>query len=412
MAFSAQRARRLWAYWRAEQRTLRQGFVALLLSTVAAFAAGLTLGSITDTLEALPGLVILVPTTVGMRGVIFGAMGARLGTSTHAGLFAVTWEREGVLAQNAQVGVILTFVTSIMAAALARGAAAVFGLDSISLVGFLTISVVGAVLASGLIMVVTIGLAVLSYRRGYDLDAVATPLITAVGDMVTLPMLFAATFLLRVDWLNAALATVCVLGGAAVIVRGTLAATQGSRRILLETLPVILLAPILDILAGTVLDSRLERFVAFPGLLILVPPFISQAGALGGILSSRLTSKIQVGVITPRGLPEVPATVDASLVASFGIAVFTLIGAVAVLLSMLTGLATPGAPSTIGLTLLAGLLATGITITVAYYLAILTTRFGLNPDNHGVPIITSVMDLTGILCLLFAMSVFGVSANG
>ncbi len=98
--------------------------------------------------------------------------------------------------------------------------------------------------------------------------------------------------------------------------------------------------------------------------------------------------------------------------ASFGIAVFTLIGAVAELLSILTGLDTPGAPTTIGLTLLAGLLATGITITVAYYLAILTTRFGLNPDNHGVPIITSVMDLTGIICLLFAMSVFGVSANG
>ena len=33
------RARRLWAYWRAEQRTLRQGFVALVLSTLASFVA-------------------------------------------------------------------------------------------------------------------------------------------------------------------------------------------------------------------------------------------------------------------------------------------------------------------------------------------------------------------------------------
>ena len=49
------RARRLWAYWRAEQRTLRQGLVALALSTLAGFVAGLTLAHITGTLEELPG---------------------------------------------------------------------------------------------------------------------------------------------------------------------------------------------------------------------------------------------------------------------------------------------------------------------------------------------------------------------
>ncbi|MGH2556075.1 MAG: hypothetical protein ACRDHO_10215, partial [Actinomycetota bacterium] len=45
------RARRLWDYWRSEQRTLRQGFVALLLGTLTALVAGITLASITDTLQ-------------------------------------------------------------------------------------------------------------------------------------------------------------------------------------------------------------------------------------------------------------------------------------------------------------------------------------------------------------------------
>ena len=39
----ARRARRLLGYWRAERRTLRQGLVALALSTLAGFVAGLTL---------------------------------------------------------------------------------------------------------------------------------------------------------------------------------------------------------------------------------------------------------------------------------------------------------------------------------------------------------------------------------
>ena len=56
MAFP-RRARRLFGYWRAERRTLRQGLVALVLSTAASFVAGLTLGHITGTLDALPGLL-------------------------------------------------------------------------------------------------------------------------------------------------------------------------------------------------------------------------------------------------------------------------------------------------------------------------------------------------------------------
>ena len=50
MAFRSP-ARTLWAHWRAEQRTFRQGLVALALSTVAGFVAGLTLAHLTGTLE-------------------------------------------------------------------------------------------------------------------------------------------------------------------------------------------------------------------------------------------------------------------------------------------------------------------------------------------------------------------------
>ena len=50
MAFP-RRAQRLFGYWRAERRTLRQGLVALALSTVAGFIAGLTLSGIEGTLR-------------------------------------------------------------------------------------------------------------------------------------------------------------------------------------------------------------------------------------------------------------------------------------------------------------------------------------------------------------------------
>ncbi|HLB62397.1 MAG TPA: magnesium transporter [Actinomycetota bacterium] len=411
MAFP-RRARRLWAYWRAEQRTLRQGFVALLLGTVAALVAGVALASITHTLQELPGLFILIPAAIGMRGTVFGAIGARLGTSTHAGLFEVTRERTGVLYQNAYVGIVLTLSASLYLALLAKGSAAIFGLDSIDLLDLVTISVVGGALDSAVILCVTIGLSVLSYRRGYDLDAVATPLITAVADMITIPMLFVATFLVRVHWLSTGIAVVAIFVCIEAAYRGLTSDLPLARRAIVEMVGVVLLTPLLDILAGTVLETRLSRFETFPGLLVLVPPFVANAGAIGGVLSSRLSSKLQLGLITPRGMPEPPALLDGSLSVGFGVFAFASIGALGLGYSALAGAAHPGPDVMVWGTLLAGMVATALAIVVAYYVAVATARFGLDPDNHGVPIITSVMDLAGVAALLFVLSLFGVSAHG
>ena len=211
MAFAPRRgARTLWRYLRAERRTLRQGLGALLLSTAAGIVAGVTLGSIRHTLLLLPSLFILLPAATGMKGTIFGAIGARLGTSSHAGLFEVSRERDSVLYQNVYAGIITSFSSSLYLAVLARASAAAFGLQSISLLDFITISVLGGVLGSAVQMALTVGLSVVSIRRGYDLDAVSTPIVTATGDMVTIPSLYLATFLVRVPWLNAVVASIAI----------------------------------------------------------------------------------------------------------------------------------------------------------------------------------------------------------
>ena len=164
---------------RSERRTLEQGLVALALSTVAGFAAGLILAHLSGTLEALPGLVVLIPAAVGMRGTIFGAVGARLGTSIHAGTYQATLRRGGVLRDNAAAAALTTLTSSLWLAALARLVAPAFGGSSISFWQLVTISVVGGALGSGVIMLVTIAISALSFRWGWDLDAVGTPMVTS-----------------------------------------------------------------------------------------------------------------------------------------------------------------------------------------------------------------------------------------
>ncbi len=405
-------ARRLYRSWHAERRTLRQGLVALTLSTLASFVAGLTLASITGTLASLPGLLVLIPAAVGMRGTIFGAIGARLGTASAAGTFEANLRRGGVLAQNVEVSFITTFTSSLWLAGLAKLATAAFGEASISFWDLVTISVVGGFLGSMLILIVTLGLSVVSYRRGYDLDSVATPMVTALGDMCTLPLLYLATFLVHNDVLNAVVAGLCIVLCVLAAVRAWTTRDAQVRRIVLEMTAVIALTPLLDIAAGALLQAREPGLERLAGLYILIPPFVSQAGALGGILSSRLSSKLQLGVITPSGLPERPAVLDASIVVVLGAAIFTFIGVAGLGLADLFGMAHPSPQQMVGGTMLAGLLVMPLILAIGYYIAVLTSRFGLDPDNHAVPIITSVMDLTGVVAIFVAMSLSGVPIHG
>jgi mgtE-like transporter len=404
----ARRARRLFGYWRSERRTLRQGIVALALSTCAGFVAGLVLGSITGTLEKLPGLLVLIPAAVGMRGTIFGAMGARLGTGVAAGLFEPTLRRGSLLSRNVVVGILSALLTSFFLAALAKLVASAFGEGAvISFWDLVTISVVGGVLASSIALVVTIGIAVLSFRRGWDLDAVSTPMVTAIGDMVTLPALFLASLLVSNDTVSGVAAGICTIATVAALVTAFFVEVE-VRRILLEMAAVVALAPLLDIFAGALLEAHSGELRVVPAVLILIPPFVSQAGALGGILSSRLSSKLQLGVITSRGRPEIPALVDGAIVTVLGVIVFTTIGAMAWVLSRLTEGPDPGAAALIGATMLAGAIVLPLTLVVGYELAVLTSRFGIDPDNQGVPFITSLLDLAGVAAILLVMRTSGV----
>lgn len=407
------RARHLWAYWRAEQRTLRQGLVALALSTLAGFVAGLTLAHITGTLQELPGLIILIPAAVGMKGTIFGAIGARLGTANVAGLLEPTLRPGTVLQRNVYVAVVTTFSSALWLAVLSVLASAAFGEPSISLWRMATVSIVGGAIGSALILMITLALSVLSYRRGWDLDSVSTPMVTALGDMTTLPSLFLATYLLRSDLIAVPAAVISIAVAVYAAIRSYTVADRVIRRIVVEMTAVILLTPILDILAGTLLRARQEQLVAVPVLLALIPPFVSQAGALGGIFTSRTASKLQIGVMTARGLPEIPALVDASIVSALSIAVFATVGVVAYALGVATDLVgMPSLPALVGGTVLAGLIVTPVTLVAGYYLAIGTFRFGLDPDDQSVPIITSVMDLAGVAVVLFVMTSLGVLPNG
>ena len=139
---------------------IRQSLVALGFSSLTAVVAGGFLAAMTGTLERYPGLLVLVPAAIGMRGNIFGALGSRLATSIHAGTFRMSRRSEALVTQNVLAAGVLSLVTAVMLALLAKVLSPIFGLDSVIAVSdLIVLSVVGALLSFLILIVVTLGLA-------------------------------------------------------------------------------------------------------------------------------------------------------------------------------------------------------------------------------------------------------------
>jgi mgtE-like transporter len=401
---------RLRAFLGPDVASVRQGLAALLVSSGGDLLAGLTLGAITHTLEALPGLLVLVPAAIGMRGNIFGALGSRFGTAIHSGLFSMSRRANTVVGQNILASLALTLSVSVALAILAKAVAVAFGLgNTISVADFVVISVVGGALSSVVVLGLTLLVAAGSVRFGWDMDNVAAPLVTASGDIVTLPSLFLATYLVRIPVVTPTVAVVTAALSLAALVAALRAGLPLLNRIVRESLPVLIIAGTVDVVAGLTIEKRLQSFLAFPALLVLIPPFLEDTGALGSIVASRLASKLHLGLIEPTATPARAARYDFTLAFVFAVPVFILVAVSADIAASVSNLASPGVLKMIEVTLLGGMMATCFAVALAYYGSIAAFRLGLDPDNHGIPMITSSMDLIGAISLILAIVVVGLT---
>jgi mgtE-like transporter len=387
----------------------RQTLTALGLSTLTSLAAGAALGAITGTLERLPGLLVLVPAAIGMRGNIFGALGSRLSTSIHTGTFGLSRRPDTVVGQNVLASLALTTVTAVVIAGIAKVVAVALGLsDTIPVLDLVVISVVGALLSSVVVLFFTLGLAAGSVRYGWDLDNVNAPLVASAGDLVGLPSLWLASLLVGFGVVTDLLGIILVVGSTAALVAALRSSLELLVRILRESIPILCLAGFISVVAGIAIEGRLVAFSALPALLVLLPGHLSTAGALGGVLANRLSSKIHLGIVQAAAVPGREARADIAFVILLAAPVFALNAAVAEAAARLIGVASPGLGLLVAASLMGGMLAVAVAVLIAYYGTLVAVRLGLDPDTYGVPMVTSSIDLVGAFGLILAIVALGI----
>ena len=401
----------------------RQTPFSLLFCSLTGLLAGIGLSLMTDMLQLLPGLMILIPPAIAMRGNIYSALVSRLGTSMHLGLFSPTLKKGSVLHLNAYASLLLTLFLSVVLGFLAKLVAETFGVlgtNYITLSGFILISVIGGLISGFILLGISILVSITGYRRNWDLDNMSSPIITSAGDMITIPSLFfAAVLLLKLKSYNAKimgllspvtlLAILIVFVALICTVKGLNSNNAELRRILFESIPMLFVCGILCTFAGITLDMELENLMAIPAILVLIPPFLGACNALGGILSARLSSMLHIGTVIPKQFPDKLVAANFTVIYLLSVAVFSFVGLITYFATAPTGTTFPGAleqlAKMLAIALLGGVLCTTFLNFAAYYIAILSFKFGLDPDNDTIPLITSLTDVVGVLCLLFAMQI-------
>ncbi|MBD3262682.1 MAG: divalent cation transporter [Candidatus Altiarchaeales archaeon] len=167
-------------------RILRESLPVLTLCSIGGIAAGLLLESLKTELNQIPGLIILLPAILGMRGNISAALGSRLASALHLGLIEARLSWNQTLSDNFYSSILLNFLLSALTGILAWIAYSLTGASPAASIPQLTlIAVIAGTLAGIILTLLTVSLAIYTYASGYDPDNVLSPSIATVGDVAT-----------------------------------------------------------------------------------------------------------------------------------------------------------------------------------------------------------------------------------
>ena len=382
---------------------IKESLIALLICAVGDLVAGIILGKMTFFLETFPGLLVIIPGAIGMRGNIFGSFASRLSTNLHIGIISPEFEFSEHLNHNIFSSFVLTMVLSLFLAIVSKILCILLHQPSMNLIDFILICVIAGIISNLIMLPITMLVSFKSFEHGWDPDNITSPIIAAFGDLFTLPAIIASIFILQAVNFNILfkdIILVIILIAVAVSFIYCYRLSEETNTILRQSTPVLLLCSFLGGAAGGILNSAVETLLTNPSLLTLLPLFSGECGSLISILGARLSSGLHSGLIEPFKKPEGEAIHNFIISFILAIIVFPLIGLLAEASSYSLGVAGVGFDKILEISTLSGVILVTIMVIIVYYVSVTSYNNNLDPDNIVIPISTSITDSISSLILI------------
>lgn len=396
-----------------EHRTnIREGLIALLICAVGDLIAGIILGKMTFFLETFPGLLVIIPGAIGMRGNIFGSFASRLSTNLHIGIITPKFEFSDELNYNIFSSFVLTLILSLFLGIIANLMCLLLHYPAMSLIDFILICVIAGIISNLIMLPITMLISFKSFEHGWDPDNITSPIIAAFGDLFTLPAIILSIFVLQafnVNWIvkDVALAIIIILVAISFVYCYRL--SDETKTILRQSTPVLLLCSFLGCSAGAILNSAVETLLTNPTLLTLLPLFSGESGSLISILGARLSSGLHSGLIEPTTKPEGNTIPNFAICYILSIIIFPFIGILAESSSVILKTGGVGFDKIVEISTISGLILVTVMVILVYYVSITSYNNNLDPDNIVIPISTSITDsISSLILISVSLIILGV----
>ncbi len=395
--------------------TFKESLMALafnLFGIVAGTIVALNLGLFES--QFAPWAIAIYPAIISARGVIAGLLSGHLSTGLHVGtvqprFFGNTRNFYALI----HAIVVLTLETS----ALMSVVAVLFGsfLWGATVADFF--NVLGVVLATMCLSLVvitplTVIVSFLSFRHGLDPDIILYPVESTVSDiLVTLCYFLVLSLFISYSFTGRyliALLGLALLLTVAYVLPKSVREAEFVKTIKESILTLVFVAFIVNV-TGSILGKIRERLEIAGGrreIYTVYPALIDTTGDVGAVVGSTATTKLALGTLKSsfsavrNHAMEISSAWTASLI---------LFAAYSFLSSVIQGVSTLSAFLRFtALLLTTNLMAAASIIIVAYVVAVLTFKKGLDPDNFVIPIESSLADSATTVSLLIALSLVGL----
>ena len=367
---------------------LKESLIALSICAVGDLCAGIILGNMEFFLQTYPGLMVIIPGAIGMRGNIFGSFGSRLSTHLHIGTISPEFKRSDLLDENITASIILTMVLSVLLGVIAKVICMIFGFESISLYDFVLISFIAGLISTIIMLPITMFISLKSFEGGWDPDNITTPFIAAIGDFFTLPAIILSVLIVNFIGFHPIVKMVLF---AIIIIITIISLISGYtsdnevRHIVRQSTPVLFFCSILGTVAGGILNNSISTLLKNQTLLTLVPLFSGESGGLVSILGARLASGLHSGLIDPVLRPKKHTMENFIAIVTLAIIMYPLIGFLAESSTIAFSNIGVGFLNSILISLISGMILIFIMLLVVFYISTISYRRGLDPDNIVIP---------------------------
>ncbi len=176
---------------------VKQSLPLLILCGFGAILTGTAFGSMSRIFQSIPGLIVVIPGVIAMRGNISTALGSRLGSAYHLGIIDIDNLWNDDLKQNILGSLILSMLVSSIIGVLAYITSVSLGIQ-VDFLKLLFIVLLGGFFSAVFLTMLTIIVIYLAFKKGYDPDNITGPALATFGDIITMLCIFASAYLVEV----------------------------------------------------------------------------------------------------------------------------------------------------------------------------------------------------------------------